>query len=248
MSLIANVKGMVGQILPTVMGNGSTADVRVSKYGELVNSPVLTSKQNLSLEGSYFIATNPTMGTGIAMTTSITTFAETAGAVGVMFLLRNTLTAGDTAKRIVMDYLKMKIIQVPTSATHWDYAVAVDDNPARYTSGGSVITPTNPNGGASAGSIASLYFGALTTGVPTNRRIVGRGTLRGIIPTTFDTMTIAFGGDHVANAILTSGSAKYLDVTSPVILAPGQNMAITMWGTSNAAAPSFEFEAGWIER
>ena len=248
MSLIANVKGYVSRVLPSIMSDGSDANIRVGRYGEVFVRPNTQLRHALSDEGTYFIATNPTQGTGIAMTTSITAFAETAGAVGVVFLIRNTLSPSDNAKRIIMDYLKMKIIQVPTSATHWDYAVALDDNSARYTSGGSVITPTNPNGSASQGSIASLYFGALTTGVPTNRRLVGRGTLRGIIPTTFDTMTILFGANPSQNATLLSGSAKYCDVTAPVIVPPGQNMAITMWGTANAAAPSFEFEAGWVEK
>ena len=248
MGVSSLIQGVVDRLLPTPLSDGNISNARMSKYGELITRNNANAVQATSVDGSYIVATNPTPGTAIAMTTSITAFAETAGAVGVMFLLRNTLTSSETAKRIIMDYLKMRIVQVPTSATSWEYAVTLDDNPARYTSGGGVIVPTNPNGAVSTGSIATLYFGALTTGVPTNRRLVGRGTLRGIIPTTFDVMSIIFGSSPTMQGLHTSGSGKYFDVTAPVIISPGQNMAITMWGAANAAAPSFEFEAGWIER
>lgn len=237
----------VSRALPQALPDTSQADVRGGRYGEQYSIPILGRKQALADEGSFFIATNPTPGTPIAVTTSITSFAETAGAVGVGLLLRNIDAAG--GKRVYLDYLKLMIVQVPTSATSWQWALVQDQNPIRYTSGGSAITPVSPNGDIVAPSVVQMYFGALTTAVPTSRRTVGRGTFRGVIPTTFDEYMLVFGseegGGHATGA---AASGRLVGATAPVILGPGQNLALTMWGTANAAAPSFEFEMGWAER
>jgi hypothetical protein len=223
---------------------------RSDGYGNAFNAPLYGSRHFLADEGSYFVATNPTPGTPIAITTSITTFAETAGAVGVSLLLKNNDSrTGNAPKRIYFDKLKLMIVQVPTSATSWQFALVIDDNPVRYTSGGSAITPTQPNGDSNIASVAQMYFGALTTAVPNNRRTVGRGTLRGVIPTTFDEFIITSGGmDEGGSMASAAASGRIVENVPPIILAPQQQLCLTMWGAANAAAPTFEFEATWWEK
>ncbi len=222
--------------------------VRLGPYQELFTHQLFDGMMGLNEEGSFFTAVNPTPETPIAVTTSIITYAETAGAVGVALLLRNTQTPGPTAKKISLSYIKLMIVQVPTSATHWKYVAAVDSNPIRYTSGGSLISSVYNMNSDGPGSIATLYFGALTTAVPVNRRYVGRGNLRGVIPTTFDQYMILFGWGSQGSAVSAAASGSLVDLCSPCVLSPGENFALTMWGIGNAAAPSFEFAAGWIER
>ena len=241
---------VVRRALPSVNAEGAEASNRGGRYGEQFVLPMHGSRHTLADEGSYFIATNPTFGTPIATTTSIVTYAETAGAVGVTFMIKNSESRTATnPKRIYMDYIKMMIVQVPTLATCWMYGLALDDNPVRYTSGGSLITPVNPNGDSNSASIAITYFGALTTAVPNNRRLVGRGNHRGVIPTTFDEMVIAFGSGEAGGGFASAAaSAKYIDFTSPVIIGAQQQLCMSQWGAANTAAPTFEFEIGWWEK
>ena len=238
------------RVRPRPIAEGSDGIGRGGRYGEGYSLSLYGGKQCLSEEGSYFIATNPTFGTAVATTTSITTYVETAGAVGAMMMLKNTeQVSSDFPKRIYMDYIKLMIVQVPTSATSWQYGLVLDRARNRYTSGGAVVTPTNPNGDASAKSIGILYFGDLTTAVPLDRRLVGRGTHRGVIPTTFDEYLIIFGGSEGGSGFVgAAAAARNVDITSPIIIGPQQQLCMFQWGTSNAAAPSYEFEIGWWER
>lgn len=242
--------GKVSRGLPSAVPDTQEQYFRLGRYGDIQAAINTRVAQALAEEGSYFVATNPTPGTPVATTTSITTFAETAGAVGVSLLIKNGESRSAQApKRVILDYIKLMIVQVPTAATSWQFAGVIDDNPIRYTSGGSAIVPVSPNGDIAAQSIVSMYFGALTTAVPNNRRLVSRGTLRGVIPTTFDTFMIKFGADEGGgHATGAAASGRILAVAPPVIIAAQQNFALTMWGASNAAAPSFEFEIGWAER
>ena len=127
--------------------------IRLGRYGEGFDIPLHGPKHAFADEGSFFVCTNPAPGTGIVTTTSITAFAETDGAVGVVMLLKNLSAKGDpNAKRLYLDYIKLLVTAVPTSATNWGYALTIDDNPVRWTSGGSPIYPVNPNGDSGAAS------------------------------------------------------------------------------------------------
>jgi hypothetical protein len=236
--------------IPQANPDTNPASIRGGRYGEIITMPLMGKKHVAADEGSYFVATNPTPATAVATTTSIVTFAETAGAVGVVMLLKNNdAISSQMPKRLYLDYIKLMIVQVPTSATSWQFALVIDNNPVRYTSGGSAITPVNPNGDVNPSSIAQLYFGALTTAVPNNRRLVARGTLRGVIPTTFDEFTILSGGVEGGSGFASAAaSGKSVNQVPPIILGAQQNLALTLWGASNAAAPSYEFEMGWLER
>jgi hypothetical protein len=249
--MASNVK--VSRNLPTALSDAAETGMRGSRFGELLNQPLFGSRQALVDEGSYWIATNPTPDTGIALTTSITAFAETAGAVSVALHMRNSETTDVVGtKRIYPDYLRLKLIaQAPTSATSWSYAVTLNDLTTSYTSGGSTITPINANPEkASSGTIAVLHFGALTTAVPTNRRLVARGLLRGQVPVILDQYILVFGGEPTGGSywVTAAGVQRIVEITPPFIIPPGWSMALHMWGASNAAAPQFEFESGWWEK
>ena len=227
------------------------ASTRGGRYGEQYVMPLYGPKHALADEGSYFVATNTTIGSAIATTCTITVFAETAGAVGAVFMMKNSESRTAAApKRIYFDYLKLLTAVVVTTGTSLQYALVLDDNPVRYTSGGSAITPVNPNGDSSTVSIATLYFGGITTGVPNNRRTVGRGTLRGVINTVFDTLVIVSGArEGGGSAVSAAASGRFVDSVPPIIIAPQQNLVMTLWAASYATtAAQWEFEMGWWER
>ena len=243
----APVSGRASRGLPQAAPDTNEISIRTSRFGDLVVMPLYGNKHALADEGSYFVATNTTIGTAIAQTTSITAYADTAGAVGNYFYFRNTDLAG--GKRMYLDYIKLMTVQVPTSATSWQWALVTDYGTARYTSGGSAITPVSPNGDVGTPSIVQMYAGALTTAVGISKRTVGRGTFRGVVPTTFDTYIILAGAREGGGTFSSAAaSGRHVGIAPPIILGPQQNLTLIMWGTANAAAASFEFEVGWWEK
>jgi hypothetical protein len=145
----------------------------------------------------------------------------------------------------------MFITQVPTSATNWGYSMRLD-NGNRYSSGGSSLTPVNTNPNSSKASKALFYFGAITlTGLPSSQsRIVANGMVDSAIPVANDQWLFTFGNSSPAMDQLNGGTvAKNMTYNvAPVVIPAGWGMTVEMWGTSNAAAPSWEFEFTHVER
>jgi hypothetical protein len=206
----------------------------------------------LADEGGYFVTTNPTPGTAIAMTTSVVDDAATASSTHAQFapamvIFNNASPADPNAPSLYMRYINLTIVQVPTSATNWKYAFRLD-NLNRYLSGGSALTPVNTNPGSSRNSKANFYFGAIVpVALPSaSSRLVANGTIETAIPTLGDSWLFGFGNRHVS-ASAAGSVIRPLNV-SPIIIPPGWSLSMEMWGTSNAAAPSWEFECGHVER
>lgn len=219
------------------------------------------SNYTLADEGSYYMATSVTAaagnaaGTGIATTTSVVDDAATASAthaqnVPVMYMLNQNAASDPNARTIYLSYLKMLVTAVPTSATFWNYLFRADST-QRYTSGGTTIVPTNLNPGSSLRSGALVIFGAvLTTPLPsTNARVLSSGAVQSSIPVAKDLWIFTFGDVVAPTNILTATGAKNITIPcGPVIIPPQWTIVLEMWGASNAAAPAWEFELGYVER
>lgn len=204
--------------------------------------------QGIVDEGTYYIATNPTPGTGIATTTSITTENQLAP----VMMIQNQWTPGDpNAKNIYPVSLQLLVTAAPTSATFWEYSVRLDpQNPSKYTSGGSVITPVNANGQVNTGSQAKIIFGAIVALTQASAgRLMAVGMANPTIPIVKDTICMEFGRAH-ADTVVNVAAANTVRQVSlpPVVIPPGGWLAIQMWGTGNAAAPAFEFQLDYVER
>lgn len=228
--------------LPPAVGDGITnLPARLNKYAEPI---VQAYGPNQGVEeGSRFISTNPTLGTAIATTTSITAFT----AASPVMLVQNKYGLGGPA--ITLDYLRLMLSQVPTSATRWDWAGVVDTT-SRYTSGGTAITPANLNtAGLSSGAL--VVFGAIVAAAASaNARTVHRSMGRSAIPVLQDEWLFKYGSqNHEGPSSLGGAVALRMPVPGgPVVLRPGDTYLLYGWGTSNAAAPSWEFELGHTER
>ncbi len=215
------------------------------------------SYHGLGQEGSTYIATNPTVGTGIAITTSVVDDAATASSTHAQFapalLVQNTWSASNTAaKSLYPLYIKLITTAIPTSATRWDCSVRLDNVATKYVSGGSTITPVCLNSNVATTSGASVYFGAIVpSGVQTGAgRLVGRALLSSTIPVVLDTYIITFG-DVGASTNVANGGATRADKTIPMaacVVAPGWSFQLDLFGASNAAAAGYEFEFVYAER
>lgn len=207
-------------------------------------------------EGNYYVSLNPTVGTAIAMTTSVVDDAATASSTHAQFAPVMQIVNGDVAsnanaRSIYPRYLRMSLAQVPTSATIWRYAMRLDSG-SKYASGGSQITPVNVNPGSSNNPVARIYFGAIVpTSLPTsNSHLVASGFIDTTIPVTGDQWLFTFGNASPSMDQLNGGTVAKNMVFNcpPIIIPPNWTLQIEMWGTANAAAPSWEFEMGHIER
>lgn len=209
-------------------------------------------------EGSFFVVTNPTPGTAIATTTSVVddaTGATTHAQQKPVMAITNQWTsgAGTLQQNLYLRYLKMFIAAVPTSATHWKYAMRLSPNSAKITTAGTACVPVNPNSSSGVGSRALVSFGAITatdSATDIGQKLVANGLVSGAIPVVNDEWLFTFGSlDRSIDSIGTQTLVKRLSIpVTPIVIAPGWTWTLEMWGTSNAAAPSWEFECGYIER
>lgn len=223
-------------------------------------APLWPSLHALLDEGSLFLmsstdaASGKAAGTAIATTTSVVDDAATASAthaqnVPVMYMSNQGSTTDQNATTIYPIALKMTVVQVPTSATHWSYAIRAD-NASRYTSGGTRMNAINLNTGSSRASQALCYFGAVVTALPSgNQRVLASGQVQSTIPVAKDVWIFTFGDITMPSSILTASAAKNINVpVQPFALAPGWNFTLEMWGAANAAATSWEFDFIYAER
>ena len=226
--------------------------------------PITTSAKQMQIfadyygvadEGSFFVATNPTPGTAIATTTSVVddaTGATTHAQQKPVLLIQNQNTVA-SGYNIYLEYLKMFIVQVPTSATAWRYAMRLDPLSTKLTTAGTVITPQNVNGNSSTLSRAYINFGAITTTDSTaspQQRLIANGQVSQAIPVANDEWFFNFAATFASiDSSITSANVKRMSIpVPPVIIPPGWFFTLEMWGASNAAAPSWEFELGFVER
>jgi hypothetical protein len=218
---------------------------------------IFTGDQGAADEGSYFVVTNPTPGTAIATTTSVVDDATGATTHAqqkpVMYLQNQWPSNAPSSQNVYLRYLKMIISQVPTSATVWKYAMRLSPNTAKMTTAGTLCTPVNPNG--NSGQLSKLFvsFGTVTTtdsATDVGQRLVANGQVTGAIPVANDEWMFTFGQAASSfDQIGTQTLVKRLTIPVPPIIIPPQwGMTLEMWGASNAAAPSWEFEMGYIER
>jgi hypothetical protein len=206
----------------------------------------LASKSaSLAAVGSYFVASSPTPGTGIASLAAPTAFDDTKP-----FILINN---AHESKTLTLDYIKLTCTAPGTAGTALHYGSKIDGvNATRYTSGGSTLTPKNVNMGSSQQSSAVIYCGAIVAAaVSSAARLLGHSVLRPVIPVIGDTVLFAFGSDLggglASLAVAGTAICNVVVPHTPVLLAPTQWYALHLWLPSQSAACSFETEIAFVE-
>lgn len=247
-----NPNGIISRALP-VPGQDNTLRVpRVSRYGEQVTQNVMPTKHPLSEEGQYFVATNPTIGTGVAHAL-VTAFSDTSG----LFVIKNNDTAG--GKRIYLDFIRLMLTAAPTAGNSLELALKIDPGNRLPTAGNVAVTPANVNADSSNASIANVQaFNAAALTVPASSasaRTVGRVKVPTGVNVIGDEYVLQFGGvDYQSSsppltAIRAAQPARFVDHCAPIVIGPQQYLVIHRWSLTEAtAAPSYEYEIGWWER
>lgn len=224
-----------------------SASLRINRNRELAMRESPGSYYGMCEEGSLLVATNPTVGTGLAWVAAQVAYSATAP----NFLITNTQPAG--GKNIQLRCLKLIATAAGTAATVWHYAALLDvANRALTTDNTAVITPVSPNGGIALGSglprinaqsstNASVLAAASAAG-----RIVARGALGGL-NVVGDVFSILFGQNTGLTGPLTAAegatqSGSRTACSPPVIIAPGGCLSLHFWSPSSSASFVPEFE------
>ncbi len=236
------------------------ASTRGGRYGELAVQNYYADQYPLALEGSYFIASTPTPNTAIAATTSLVNFAS-GGTKPYLLLMNNNIGGGPNVE---LDYLKLIVVALPTTATNQQIAITLDTVAAKSpTTAGTVITPVNVNPLSTVTTNCAVQAGAITTAADSAAaRLVFQdftepGTAATPCAVLGDTFVAKFGSlDHPSGsgqlqpvAAGTPLASKIISAYGPPIVAPpGWAIVIKLFGVGTAAAPSFLFELGYRER
>jgi hypothetical protein len=235
----------INRTLPTRNVDGSTivTPSRTGPYMEAYNIQVGASNWVPADEGSYFVAQNPTVGTGIAgHAAPVVADTDTKA-------LLHIYNSG--VKNIVLDYIWLEVTAAGTGGTI-TYAVGYLDakGSTARSSAGTLCTPVC-TGPAANTSAAVAYFGPVVTAM-TSSRCIAIQLLREIIPVVQDTALIKFGSPNggVHSGLTTAGTATCHIVNHfpPVVIGPGGNFNFASISPSQSAARSYQFSVGFWER
>jgi hypothetical protein len=227
------------------------ANPRSSRYNEAYVQSITPTKHILADEGQYFVATNPTIGTGVAHAL-LTAYTSTSA----LFVIRNNDSTG--GKRIYLDYMRLLLTAAPAAGVSLEFALQVDSASRAPTANNVAITPVNVNSDSSTASVANVQAfsaGALTVPAPgSTARTVGRGRIPTGINVVGDEYVLQCGTDcpgpsGVLTAIRATQPARLLAGMAPIVIGPTQSLVIYRWSlTETTTAPSYEYELGWWER
>lgn len=232
---------------PPAAGDNNPNDAapgRHSPYGELYTVGMGGGNWPLADEGSYFVATNATLATGIeGHAAPVVADTDTKA-------LLHLYNGGQ--KNIVLDFLQMEVTAAGTAGTLHYTTIYIDNKGSTArSSGGTAITPVNTNSGVSVSSGAEIYFGAVVTAMSSSRK-VGQQIVREVIPVVQDTILMTFGAvDGVLKSgLTTAGTATNHCVQNfpAIVIAPGGNLNISQIRPSQSAAASYQFQFGYWER
>jgi hypothetical protein len=241
------VGGTTNRGLPGTIPDGIQQIARVSRRGEFIHQSLTGSKMwGLADEGSLFVATNATLGTAIVGTTAPTAFSAT---VGLMTIFNNNTVA--SGKRLYLDEICLEVRAAGASSTQFSVAMSIDGI-QRYSSGGTAITPINPNMDDGTVSAATVNFGALTcAAASTGVRRLWHGQVRTVIKVVGDRYRFRFGDSATPNiGMIMEGTAQAEIVLNcpAMVLGPQQTFILHEIAASQGTAAQYEFVARWVER
>lgn len=217
---------------------------RTGPYGEAYTMPLGNGMQGFGDEGTFYTATNPTLGTGIAG------HAAPVVADGddkpLLFLFNGGL------KNIIPVSLHLQFTAIGAGGTI-SYNAAYTDNSGAtaYTSGGSAITPVNVKSNVAGAGGATIYFGAVVSALVSPRKVFQQ-VCREVIPVVQDTISVYFGSPNggLNNGLTAAGTAtnNLVQYAPPIVIGPGGNFGFTRIRASQSGADSYSFQFNYIER
>ena len=203
-------------------------------------SPLTGRDTQAASTGVYFVAINPTAGTGIVGPVS-TTFDE-AKALMTVYNSSTTVTIYPLA-------LALHVTVVGTTGTRQNFTHTIDDG-NRYSSGGTALTTANTNSGSTTASAATITFGALvTTAASGSRRLLGNNQIReAAIEIVGDRYEWNFGGAQSQSGSRVATVADFHQSLPSVAIAPGDTWVLHHWRGAITVGVTFEANFSYLER
>jgi hypothetical protein len=210
------------------------------------------SQQNIlrSVSGRRFSALNPTPDTGIAQAVQAT-FSATAALLNIFNATPFVAAQYQSNLPIIIPiWIRLIMTVAPASATRMAF-IATTDAQDRFSSGGSVLTPTQVISRFPNQSFARINFGAVVlTAESTDVRRIAHGNMRTQIPIVQDEYFFLFeeAADISSSGMNSATALRNSTVISPTVIYPGQSFSLQPWYAGNAVTPaSYECEIGWRE-
>lgn len=223
----------------------------ISVNGQLGLFP---SRQLASGNSSYFVATNPTLGTGVQYALK-TSFSATAN--GLFTVTNNNPLTGS---KIYMDSISLLMTgTAPTATTVMVFNLFVEQGVVTPSAGNAVITAVSPNSGtanSATNALINAYTGAAAMTIPAavgTRRSIGSVYLPTSLGITGDTYVLQFGPSMPAasaglTAVRATAAATIIGNAPPVVLAPNTSLIVDCyWLTQASTAPTFEYSLNYME-
>lgn len=250
---MAALNDIISRLLPSLSGDGVLDPrPRRDRDGTAYTKPITVNKHNLAEEGTYYVFTNPTIGTALAGAVQAA-FSDT---VAAFVIQNNAPNSGAAPKFVYLDYIDLLVSVSPASAVSAQYCTKLEPTSLRAPSGGNAaLTQANVHpfisNTADLVTVQAFTGGAFMT-VPAasaSARVVGRGIIRGVIPAVGDELTIAFGAlDPGGSAAGVSTGSRQAASHAPIIIPPQGSLTVHIWFPSNAVTGiSAEAEVGlWV--
>jgi hypothetical protein len=239
--------GTVSRDLPGISQDNTLGSPRLGRRNETYTQTLVDGRYALADEGSYYVATNPTIGTGIAGIAASTSYDATEH----LFWLRNT----SSTKRLYLDFIEITCTAAGANGTTSGFTVTTDRGNSRRGTGGSDITSIYPANRTMTGTPeVACAFGALATVTSTTSvQAVFNGLVRNVIKVVGDTYRFSFGDSgatwQCAGASLNGTTTAAITIPLvPVVLGEGDQVLLSDWGASQSGASSYEFKAGFWMR
>jgi hypothetical protein len=229
------------------LGDGLPAFARIGPRRDAYVNLVLPDFKTSADEGSYFTGTNATFGTGVAGPNTAAFSATSA-----IFTFLNK--AGVGGPRTYLDYIRLIVSVTSAAATGVQFGVVTDA--IVRGSAGTPVTLVSPNQDAGVASNTQVLYTPTVAAASGSARNVSRASGRTSAAPAIavgDEYLLAFGSVEKAGGSLiyaATVAGRFVIPMPPVILGPGsvQSAVIHAWFPNIAAAASFEFEVGLLER
>ncbi len=239
------------RVLTTPGQQGEQVNQRGDRYGNAYVRPVGHWRQAAALEGTYFIAHNPTNDAATTLAGHAAPVLADADATLVkpFVFLR---MPDSSSKYAELDFIEIEVVTAGANGTQACWAAQTDSGASRA-SGGTDFTRVSPNARCANTPELTVKGGAITASAETAAaRDLGFGTLRPSIEIAGDIKMFVFGGDpamvgsqagQAAAAIRTS-----IVCLPPVILGATDSFLLALHGqASQSAAGIYKVRMGWRE-
>lgn len=229
-------------------GDVVTLPSRTGSYLEAYTLPLGAGKMYAYAdEGSYYTTYNVTDGTGIAGHA-----APVQADLSTKPLLH--LFNAHATKRIYLDFIRLRMTAIGAGATTTDLTIWSDNNGSTVkTSGGTVATIVNALVGGPADGDTILSFGAVVATAAATEKRLDHQRIRSVVPVVEDQYFLSFGhpgyGPPTGGVTMAGTAVVGLNVHfPPVIVPPGGNFKLVMWGAAQSGAHSHEYTIGYVRR